>query len=519
MWRVKSSRGGLTASRLGTLAGALVLAGLASLPLGAAAQVAAPLPLEVEGPISAISKNDDGTATVTVFGRAFVVPADAHIHTPTKTIGIDDLTNNAYFFPGRIQPGFVGGTAIMIGESDASGVATIQDVFVEPAENVFLGVITKDMMTDGVIEMQGVPIEELPADSPIPSEGFHNGFGFQVKKETVPKGTGAAAEGYFAGGKLHVFLVETTAGDLFKEGPQTAVTRARCDPGGRLEVQVASYMPAAAQIEIRNATSNFLFGTATTVPDLEDPRFGVFRYRTDVSNEPVDQDGACPSEVKVVNLTEPLRDPLGVATNVATASVDGVTAPPPLPTTNFPPVAVDDTAQTFTNLQTNVELLSNDTDLNGNNTINPGSVQIINNSAMQVVYNGDGTVNVSAAEPGTYTFQYQVSDTAGLLSNLATVTVEVTQQAITDVVDVSRANFREGENRWNVRGTSTRPDVTMTLTLARTGATIGTARADATGFWALDVRGSSVVAINGDQVVATSSAGGTDSMTVTIVRR
>lgn len=513
MQRKTKTSGAWRGTRKGVF-GALVLAGLASLPLTAAAQVTL-LPFEVEGSISAVVRNGDGSASITVFGQTFNVPASAHIHTPTKTLTIDELTDPATF-PGRSQPGFVGGTAILIGEADATGATTLHDVFTEPAENVFLGVVTTN--ANGVFAIQGVPLEELPADSRIPSEGFHNGFGFKVKKETVPVGSGAAAEGYFGNdGKLHVFLVETTAGDLLKNEPQTAVTRARCDPGGRLEVQVASYMPAAAQVEIRNAQTNFLFGSATTVPDIEDPRFGVFRYRTDVSNEEVDADGACPSEVKVINLTQP-TSPSGP--NEATAAVDGVTAPPPAPTTNFPPVAVDDQAQTFTGLQTNVELLTNDTDLNGNQTINPASVQISNvTPGLSVVYAGNGTANVSAEVAGSYSFQYQVADNGGMVSNFATVTVDVQDQPIADVVDVTRANFRTGENRWNVRGTSNKPGVTMTVTLVRTGGVIATATADATGAWLVDVRGSVVVAQAGDQVRASSSGGGTDTMNVSITTR
>jgi hypothetical protein len=43
--------------------------------------------------------------------------------------------------PGRTEPGFIGGTAIILGTSD--GITnTADDVFTEPAENVVLGLIT-----------------------------------------------------------------------------------------------------------------------------------------------------------------------------------------------------------------------------------------------------------------------------------------------------------------------------------------------------------------------------------------
>lgn len=496
------------------LFGALAVAGLIGISGPAAAQVAAQ-PVEIEGPISGITYDpQDESATVTVFGVPFRVPKGTPISTPTRS----DLTTGELAdtgkFSGRSQDGFVGGTAIMVGES-ANGVTTITSVFAEPAENVALGVITHNDSENGIRAL-GIPLKPIQdgAITPrIPPEGFHNSFGFAVNPATVPVGAGAGVEGYFGeDGALHYFLVEVTAGDLLEDVPQTSILRARCDPGGRLEVQGASYQPAVATIEFRNK-NNELFGNITTIASLEDPRFGDYRFRTDVNNGEVDSVGACPSVIKAVNLANGTE---------ATATVDGVEAPPPLPPVNEPPVAVNDEAATFVGLATQVELTANDTDSSGNVTIDPTSVDFVlpAGSPLAVTNNNDGTVTVSSPATGIYTFTYTVADSGGLRSNEATVTVTV-DAAPVDTVDITRANFRTGDARWNVRGTSNHPGVVVDVILVRGGTELGSivqATADATGAWAIDVRGTALVAQPGDVVRAVSSDGGTDEEPVVVSR-
>jgi len=96
---------------------------------------------------------------------------------------------------------------------------------------------------------------------------------------------------------------------------------------------------------------------------------------------------------------------------------------------NQPPVAVDDVAATRQNTPVAINVLTNDTDPDAN--INPASVTIVTPP------NKGGTVSVSAAGVVTYTpalnfrgtenFRYRVRDTAGVLSNRATVRVNVTR--------------------------------------------------------------------------------------------
>jgi|GEM_PF-2826409 len=94
---------------------------------------------------------------------------------------------------------------------------------------------------------------------------------------------------------------------------------------------------------------------------------------------------------------------------------------------NLPPVAVDDTASAATAVPTVISVLANDTD--PDSAINPASVQVVlaplNGTA---VPNADGTVTYTSATSfeGLDVFTYTVSDTAGAVSNVATVTVNVT---------------------------------------------------------------------------------------------
>ena len=71
-------------------------------------------------------------------------------------------------------------------------------------------------------------------------------------------------------------------------------------------------------------------------------------------------------------------------------------------------------------------------------------------------------------------------------------------------------------------GTSTVPGPgnTVTVSLVSTGpsngADIGIVDVDAAGAWTLRVDNSTVIAVDGDEVLATSSAGGSDTLAVNV---
>ncbi|NMG00388.1 Ig-like domain-containing protein [Aromatoleum toluolicum] len=485
--------------------------------LGAPALVSAqvaPIPFESEGIVKGIYNRPDGTGVeLTVFGRTFLVPPGATIHTPTKTLTAAELVDPSRF-PGLYRDGFVGSTAILLGEVTLSPDATtatpvIKDVAIEPAETVLLGTLTKN--DAGVMSVLDIPL--LPSTDPrLLSKGYKNEFGFAVEPASIPIGTFAAVEGYFGDdGNFYHFSLEAGGGLLVDPGTgKTSITRTACVPGARLDVQGATYLPSASVVEFRNPKSNYLYGSMSTTVDLEAPEFGTYGYRVDVSGGEVDSDGACPSQIRVVNLTNGTE---------AIATVDGVTAPAAPPTTapeNVAPVATADAATVFVGLATEVHLTLNDTDANGN--MDPTTLQLVGvptGLAVQNLLNGDLQVTADAA--GTYSFGYTVADTGGLTSNQATVTITAQPVAV-DVVDLVRANFRIDKSRWEMRGTTNQAGAQVTAVHVRTGATIATVTSDVTGAWQIDVRNSPILAVAGDIVRVTSSGGGTDQEVVNIVQ-
>jgi hypothetical protein len=122
---------------------------------------------------------------------------------------------------------------------------------------------------------------------------------------------------------------------------------------------------------------------------------------------------------------------------------------------NVAPVANDDAASTTVNLARIISVLANDTDLNGN--IAPATVAIVSapSASFTTVVNATGTVTFTSAIAGTYTFQYTVADTAGLVSNIATVSVTVAAAAPTDSVTILRAQYTVATGQWVVEGSTT----------------------------------------------------------------
>ncbi|HTV69580.1 MAG TPA: Ig-like domain-containing protein [Rhizobiaceae bacterium] len=100
--------------------------------------------------------------------------------------------------------------------------------------------------------------------------------------------------------------------------------------------------------------------------------------------------------------------------------------------TNIAPVAANDTASTVKNLQKVINVLGNDSDADG--TLDPTSVTIVDNAT-----NGTLTINTTtgaitykpnAGYVGADSFTYTVLDSEGKISNIATVTLDVTSSHI-----------------------------------------------------------------------------------------
>jgi hypothetical protein len=95
---------------------------------------------------------------------------------------------------------------------------------------------------------------------------------------------------------------------------------------------------------------------------------------------------------------------------------------------NDAPTANPDLVTTETAIAARIEVLNNDTDPEGNNTINRASVQIVDGPDNgTVTVNPDGSISYESdsAFTGEDTFSYRVADAAGAFSLPATVTVTV----------------------------------------------------------------------------------------------
>ncbi len=96
------------------------------------------------------------------------------------------------------------------------------------------------------------------------------------------------------------------------------------------------------------------------------------------------------------------------------------------PVTTVPPVANNDTAGTTVNTPVTINVVTNDTDANGN--LDPTSVAIAANPANGTAVpdgNGGVTYTPNSGFFGTDGFTYRINDSQGAISNVATVTVGV----------------------------------------------------------------------------------------------
>lgn len=269
--------------------------------------------VSIEGPIQGFEAPAAGetapngqpiVGVIKVMGATVKVPANAPIHSPTN----DHLTWEQFTtgpFPGRGEPGFQGGTAIVTGDS-AGGVIYATDVFSDLAENVVVGEATASVV-DGpanratVNNIALVPLDDprMPAGRPI------NGFGFEVNPAQITAGSLVSVEGYFAGDKLNYHTLEADGAVLVK--PTTAevsVLRAQCRirGGGRdeLEVRGGTKVPANAAVRIQylnaaNAWVNVNPVVAPVVDNTVTPAQGLYRYNSSALRFP----GAiCPAQIR-----------------------------------------------------------------------------------------------------------------------------------------------------------------------------------------------------------------------------
>ncbi|HET9598353.1 MAG TPA: Ig-like domain-containing protein, partial [Anaeromyxobacteraceae bacterium] len=181
-----------------------------------------------------------------------------------------------------------------------------------------------------------------------------------------------------------------------------------------------------------------------------------------------------------------LVDGTGNISNVATVNVNVVFVAVG-PTANGDDLAMIQNTTTPLVGRT-INVLANDTAAAGT-AINPASVKVV---ALPLhgtaVVNGDGTVTYTPAlkYTGADSFQYTVSNTNGVASTAATVSVVV--EGGTESVSISKANYTVSKQLWTIVGSTNWFGPTLLHTTATcyvgsttTGPVIGTAPIDTTG--------------------------------------
>ena len=265
---------------------------------------------EVEGTVTAISTNFNGSVSMTVMGITVNVPVGTPVNTPTAQLTFAQLVSTTPL-PNRTQPGFIGGTAIVTGTSDARGVLTADSVFVEPAENVILGIVTAN--TASGISVNNIPVVFIQ-DARMLAEPVKDVNGIEIIRSSIPVGTGASVEGYYSNGIFNAFLMEAEQGTPVLATPQVAITRATArertpntQRGDEYEIRGSTTMTHVAPgvttqtirvVRVDNGVETLL-GNATATLDITGIALWRLRGATAPSADPVL--GTAPTLVKAIN--------------------------------------------------------------------------------------------------------------------------------------------------------------------------------------------------------------------------
>lgn len=199
---------------------------------------------------------------------------------------------------------------------------------------------------------------------------------------------------------------------------------------------------------------------------------------------------------------------------------------------NDAPVAVDDVANGVGGLGISINLLANDTDVDGQADLVGATILTAPAGVAYTLVGG----NLSFTAPaGTHTFTYQARDLAGALSNVATVTVTLSGG---ETLAFVRAEYIANKRRWRIEGTSSvlgtqtvyvmYGDGTFADGTPAVGYLVGTAQVDAIGAWAVDFTlagandprnpTSTLFSVRPTRIYAVTTLGGSSPMTTFAVR-
>ena len=245
---------------------------------------------------------------MTVMGATVKVPRGAPIHTPTNA----DLNWRQFStgqFPGRAEEGFLGGTAIVTGDS-VGGVIYANDVFSDVAENVVVGEATAAVVDGNANRATVNNIPLVPSrDARMPAGRPINGFGFDIDPTQIDPGSLVSVEGYYGrNGRLYYHTLEADgAAVLYPTVPEVSILRADCRKrgGGRDELEVRGGTKAGANgrvtIQYLNADGVTWTSVAPTAPSTVDntvtPAQGLYRYTSSALRLP---GTVCPAQVRAV---------------------------------------------------------------------------------------------------------------------------------------------------------------------------------------------------------------------------
>lgn len=159
---------------------------------------------------------------------------------------------------------------------------------------------------------------------------------------------------------------------------------------------------------------------------------------------------------------------------------------------NDAPVAVDDVSDGTTGVALSINLLANDSDLDGAADLT-AAVIVTGPADPSVIWSVTGGLLTLTGPAGVHTFTYQARDAAGALSNIANVSVTLVS---TETLTITRVEYIQSKRRWRVDGTTdvltdhsvfvSYADGTFADGTPAAGTLVGTAQAVA-GLWVLDL--------------------------------
>lgn len=261
------------------------------------------LPGFLEG---ALTDLDTVNRTARVNGVLMHIPLETPMASPSVDLnalaaiqGVDpiDLLGGA-LLPGRIMPGFIGGTCLCATTVDPlTGIVTATDMVLEPSENVVIATVTTHNCVTPSCDPDDDPANELrvggtlidPNSDPrlISDPATNRGFEVNLMLGNLV-GVGASAEGYMGiTDNLHIYVLELDGGVLMNAGmTEVSIIRARCRPRGDVgdwAILGATHDPGTGTVTLLRGDTGAVIGTALVINDPTDPGFGAYLFSEEVT--------------------------------------------------------------------------------------------------------------------------------------------------------------------------------------------------------------------------------------------